>query len=407
MPSNPTRKVAGYLSYSENRIELDLVGCFDDITGSDDEFSYLIINGTLGLKPVLLYDCYENKRSVHFSAMDYTTLIVNMIFFGINATKTSSLRFHRCSFEPTYFNQWVNKKDSLDVKMDRLKFKVAIEYELPDPITTILSTGQECKIAFRASGPGFGFHRRDPSIVQKTYFSYESRKKQELRILLSAISHYSKLIMLFTHKPTYMDNIRIFYRKPRSTEYLEADLYRTSRARGETKDPNPYEFILYYSDISSDYDSILDKWFSHISVVNTSLNSYFDTFFTSSNVDDFALNILKSMESYHREMISSRRINIKDRYMELFERVRRTFNPYLKIRSKSKYCDKLKNLRNDLAHNNPLTISHVGVYKSRYHLVMEARLILTCNILFDLGLSLTQIRHLIGRSYAYSGIKKV
>lgn len=406
LPGNPSHKVSGFLKYSNDNIELDLVGCFYNISSSLTPVDYKIINGTLGMNPVILYDCFESHRDIFLGTSDYTSITVNMIFFGINAVNTSDLQFHKCTFSPLHYNEWVNKKDGWKFKVDQKKFKINVNYELPDPIITTLNNGMKCGINFKASSPNWGYYQEEVNIKQGSYFSIESGRKKPFRILLLHLSQYSKLMTVFMQNGSFMDDIIIYLKDFKSKKYIKSNVFTTSRSRSNIKKPRPNDFLVNYSDIIARYDKILNIWYSNTDKINTALNSYFDTYYEFGVIDDFALKILKAMEAYHREFIGPNSTSLLNRYLALFSRTRRAFNPYLKIPSMPKYCKKLKNLRHDLAHNNPVTVSKPGLYKIRYKLVMESRMILTSNILLDLGISVNEIRNIIKRSNAFSNIKK-
>jgi len=406
LPIKPENIVAGFLKYSDEKIELDLVGCFENSSDPDAKTDFLIINGILGQQRVLLYDSFENYRNIHIGGIDYTRLTVNIIFFGIHASKPSDFLFHKISFHPSHYDKFVNHKAGWNINYDRSKKRTTVEYELPESIETTIQKGLKSIIGFRASVPTYGFHLKEISISQSTYYSIENTRKKPLHDLLKLASHYSKLVMLFTQRPTYMDDLQLLFKNKGDRDFNTSDLFRTSRTKVPSKKLSPNDFLIYFADISSMYDTILINWYKDEAKYETSLNSYFDTYFESGNVDDFALKILKSMESYHREFIGPKSKDLVKRYQELFERVRKVFNPILRISSKRSYCEKLKTLRHDLAHNNPLKVTRTGVFKTRYRIAIETRMILTANVLLDLGIPTAQLAKLFWRSGEYIYLRK-
>jgi len=407
LPSNPFRKIAGYLKYSNQDIRLDLIGSLENYKNSQKGFEYKIINGVLGTEAVLLYDSFETERNFYIVTMDYTSLISNIIFFGINATDPSDLKFHRCNTHFTQFEEWINKKDSFKIKIDRVKYKVNVEYSLPDPIEIQFNKSNKCRIIFTASGPSISYYQKDAIIQQSVKFAYDSKRKKNVSVLLKYISHFSKLLILFTQKPIFQSDTKVIVNGSKKQKKIEANIFRTYRdVISITKKVTPTEYLVNYFDIESKFINIVKKWFSYQSLVDVTLTNYFDNFFANTSIENQFLNILKSMESYHRELLFPRNMNQVDRYISLFLRTSRAFNCYLRIPSKVKFCEKLRDTRNDLTHNNPTVVEIQKNFKKLYRLTMEVRLILTSNILFDIGLDIKEIKKLIGRSTVFQSVKR-
>ena len=86
------------------------------------------------------------------------------------------------------------------------------------------------------------------------------------------------------------------------------------------------------------------------------------------------------IESFHREFRNKKDISNLTRYKSLFEEGRTAFNWLLKIPSKPKFCEELRDYRNDLTHNNPEKILRTKNIHKLYRLTEYAKIIVVTAI---------------------------
>lgn len=408
LPSKPKERIPGILRYKAfERIELDLIGCLYSKSDSVGE-RYEIIDGDVEGTLVVLSDVFESKRTFAISSnKDFCTYTVNYLFMGFNVRKFADLKFHRISAEYDYLSQWINKRESFEINRDRIKKEISVNYMLPQPISVSINKKLNCKLNFSVHGPSISHLQLEANIKQKVYVSFESTRLALFKKLLEYIWHFQKFLLIATLQPSFTQNV-IFHVKIKNSKtphYFDLIYISGKKQIEDNKRITQYDFLFTYADVQNDYQNLIIKWFNNQEKIETALNPFIDTFYKNVFNADIFLNTIKSLEAYHREFLRHSRMAQIERYKELFERVRRALNPILKIRSKPKFCERIKKYRNDLTHSN-FRIAKKLNYKELYKLTQQIKVILLCNLLYDLGLRINQIKKYIASANSFGFIKK-
>lgn len=117
--------------------------------------------------------------------------------------------------------------------------------------------------------------------------------------------------------------------------------------------------------------------------------------------EDKFLSMTACLESFHREFRVKKDISNIDRYKSLFEEGRSAFNWLLKIQSKNKFCEELKDYRNDLTHNNPEKVLRTKNIHKLYQLTEYSKVIVVTAILRELGLTNLEIKHIFQKNMIF------
>jgi hypothetical protein len=163
----------------------------------------------------------------------------------------------------------------------------------------------------------------------------------------------------------------------------------------------PEHLLIPFSKISSNCEEILRTWFLKRKLLEGCVNSYVSAFKNPNSYNpDKLLLLARALESFHRDLRTSAKVAQYSRYYQLYTEVQRGFNLYLKIPSKTKFCRKLTNLRNEFTHN--LNNPYNKFYRSRdlYKISEQIKIILASLFLKELGFDIKEI-HIIISQYGF------
>jgi len=410
LPNFPQNKIAGLLKYEpQEYIELDLIGTF----GKDLNIGirhHEIVNGILGNRLVALYNVDEKYRSYNLGGSGFSNYRVGYIFLDIHADKISDLKFHKLTSEFDYLEEWINKNESFKINYDQKNYEVKIAYKPPTPIIANIGRQLNCRLDFYSEGPTIliGKYQKEAHIKQITVISIESKRKIDFDLLLEYLEHYQRFVSIAAQEPVRIKNIYFYIKSKKINEPHKVPVVFLSKKVFRKKKDNitAADFLFTYDRIEDLYENLLNRWFAKKEKLDISLNSFFNTLYSPIfNVDIF-LNTVKALEAYHREFINKDNVYQIDRYAELFMRGRKAFNPFLKIRSKAKFCRKIRDSRNDFTHNNPHKNNKKINYVFLFKITEQIKVILICNILIDLGIDLNRIHDFIGKSDLFLYVRK-
>lgn len=407
LPDIPKNQVPGFLSFSP-RIgsHIDLVGSLTK--DSNEKFNRMeLINGRIGQKYITLFNNQEIRRETHLGEEDYTKIYSQYAFINLNCTKYSDLRFKRLRSKLLYLNEWLNKSESFKVENRIDGEDVIIRYKNPNSIEIEINEELKFSFVFGYSGLRQGYYMKDIAINQDVYVYLESRKQRSFQFFINNLEYFQNFITLATQSRLYIFDTS-FGIKPRGRKNTIEIPILFSQKGYEDKIRNvvPNQFLFDYSDIAQDLSVILKAWFSKKEKFETILSPLFSTYqSTHFGIDEF-LNIAKSVESFHREVVSSKKMSQLNRYLDMFERSRQSFNPIFKINSKRRFCERVRDFRNSFTHIKAKTPPRSINLKVLYHLTDKLKIILIANILLELGMNRLKIGEIFRKSFQFGYLKK-
>jgi hypothetical protein len=407
LPGNPDRSIPGFFSFHTTKgSQLDLIGCFT--SDDSDKFSKLkIINGNIGNKLIALLNNSEIQRTIHLNQKDYTKIYSQYSFLNINFTKYSDLRFKRIRSKILHLSEWTNQSNSFSINHKQFENEILIKYINPPSIDIQLNNDTKLSFVFGYSGLSQGYYMKDISLNQDVYLYIENKRPKSFNFYLQYLEHFQKFLVLATQKDNFHFDTS-FGIKPRGQKYmLEIPVMHIQKNYNENPPSvTPKSFLFEYADIQSNVLDMLKSWFLMKDNFELTLSSFFSTYKSRGfGVEEF-LNVAKSLEAFHREFIDNKRIAQIERYKVLFERVRKAVNPILKIRSKNKFCEKIRDNRNIYTHNQPSNNLNRSISPTLLLFTEKLKLILIANILLELGITNSEILKLLMNSSCFGYLRK-
>jgi|AntRauTorcE11897_2_1112592.scaffolds.fasta_scaffold03719_3 hypothetical protein len=403
LPENPGDKKAGILRYViGDKIELELFGSFNTKRNFQPK-SIPLINGIIEGKYVTLYKNFESNFSFKINAKidtNFSTYQSHFIFFGAQFKNKNELKFIKANFRFTYLEEWLNKRKAFELEQSEDDKTIEIRYTNPQPfLYKIEDFDFEIRYGYKSSP--VKFYLKKFGIKQIAHLRISNTKKIKFEELLSRGLHFQKFLTIAAQIPIQIKSLNLFFKPEENRKSCE--LYYVSY-NSENKEINRTNIFFEHSQIENKFPDILKKWYSNRCKLEISIDTLLRTYYSKSFSTDSFLNVIKAMESYHREFIYPKEETLKNRLKKLFNRTENVFNDYLKIQEKDKFYKKLKNYRHDLTHSNPIVKQQPYKIEEIFKLTEKAKLILICNILIDHKISKSEVKEFINTSNVFSHI---
>lgn len=399
LPSEPDLKIFGTLSYDRKEgTYLDLFGSFNQ---EDDEEE--IIWGELeNGKGVTLFNSFiVHKKFTNFEQDKYYS---NFLFVNIHFDSKRDIKFNRLSVRYSHLDEWLNLRKGFDIDYITDKNGVKIEYKLPAPISYKVDD-LEIKINLTAKGPSTKLVQKSVSITQKAFISFQTSRKRQFEKISDDINHFKNLLSLSIQKPIDYTELTGYLRIGSEKKMHECIILTKGNAKSEENEILPSHMLMPYQKVAKNFEVILTNWYSKKSKLETTLIPHMSVYRNVQIYEsDKFLNLARAMEAFHRDFIKSKATN-KQRYQEAIKSLSYSYNWLLKIRSIPKMAKMMKDYRNDLTHSNPVQIDLMKKYLKLYHLSENLKIINTCLIFNQLGLTKKEIKNLLDSSLLYTHLK--
>jgi len=399
LPENKTTKIPGILTFSnQDGVILELLGTFTIVPG----YHHIILGLTSEGKPVSLYrnEAIEFNFGSGFTVATYKS---RYLFIGINFDTQRDLRFRTLGCRFNDLNEWlyienlISHKHNKDQNETIIKFKSPISKSINLNKDLVLILGQ----SYNERGERFPMKItiQETSLIKVLY-----KKRVPLDQLLATLKKFQNLLTFVSQKQVYPYDISIDFRIKNDRKIHSASLYFQIPNYQESikKSPKNYEFLFSPSLIPQKIDSLIHKWFEQGDALGLVITEFCGQFYNPKMYqEDKFLSMTACLESFHREFRVKKDISNIDRYKSLFEEGRSAFNWLLKIQSKNKFCEELKDYRNDLTHNNPEKVLRTKNIHKLYQLTEYSKVIVVTAILRELGLTNLEIKHIFKKNMIF------
>lgn len=400
LPENKTIKIPGILTFSHQEgVILELLGTFTTVPG----YHQIILGLTSEGKPVSLYrnEAIEYNFGYGFTVATYKS---RYLFVGINFDYQRDLRFRILSCRFNILNEWLYTDNLITHKHDRDKNETIIKFK--SPITKTINLSKDLDLILGQSYIERGEIFPVKITIQETsLFKIFYKKRVPLDQLLVTLKKFQNLLTFVSQKQVYPQDINIEFRIKNDSKIHSASLYFQIPNYQESikKSPMNYEFLFSHSLVPQKIDSLIHKWFDlgdSFKLIITELCSQF--YNPKMYQEDKFLSMTTCLESFHRDFRdkNTKITNLK-RYESLFEEGRSGFIWLLKIPSKNRFCENLRDYRNDLTHNNPDKILKTKNIHKLYRLTEYAKVIVVTAILRELGLTNLEIKQLYQKNMIF------
>lgn len=399
LPEKKDIKIAGILTFShQDGIILELIGTFT----AAPEFYLIILGITSDGKSVSLYRNDTTNYSFG-SGFTIATFKCRYLFIGVNFDSQRDLSFRTLSCSFKVLNEWLYTENLITYKHDKPDDETIIKFKSAKIQT--LSLGADLKIVLGLSNNQRV--ERNPvkiTIQETSFFKIVNDKRVPLDHLLETLKCFQNLITFASQREIYPEKINIYFRIRNINQVHSANLFfsipnfNRSIKSGLTKD----EFLFSYSLMPDKIESLIYKWFKLSDTLGLIITEFCSQFYNPKMYqEDKFLSMTTCLESFHREFRNKKNISNFTRYLSIFEECRTAFNSIFRIPSKTKFCEELRDYRNDLTHNNPEKVLKTKNIHKLYRLTEYAKVIVVTVILKELGLTNKEIKNLYTKNMMF------
>lgn len=310
--------IAGIIKFDPNKgIKLELIGSFKT-KKSKLEIIWGLIEGN---KDVTLYNSFVTRVSHAFSNFEVETYTSNVVFIGGFFDNKKDLSFYKAKASYAHLDEWLNIASGFNIKNFEPERKTEIQYELPKSKKIQISPTFRLIINPTYKVPFGRVAQKGISIVQKMFINFETSQKIQFDKYLETIFHFQNFLTIATQASIYIEELSLYFRTKGSNNLFEAKAYFTLTNIPETKkELATFDMLLPYSEIASDFETIIKNWYNLKLKLEASLYPYTAVFFAPFlYVSDRFLNLCRSMEAFHRDFINPARVHFEARIKEVFK----------------------------------------------------------------------------------------
>lgn len=412
LPDVEAYQVHGILKYEpEHGVTLDIIGAF---VGKKHEFDFIlgfIENG----KYVTLYNCFEIQRGFSLPGMNTSKIFANYALLGsYHVGKKSQLKFQMATIYLKNLDEWVNKREGFQINEDYRNNEVVIKYKLPENIVTKIEQNFKLTLNPTAKWPGWSLVQKEAKVTQRINCGIEYNNKKPFFDILEDINHFEQFLILCSQRPTYPLEFYLLNKDNEGNFSNRFDIYyKVSFENSTKKDLIPLDFLVSFNYIQGNIGNIFKSWFSTKRKLDTCYVPFFNNYYghTLYTSDKF-LNICRALEAFHRVTVGVKnpltgsKFSYKERVIEVINLVKYCCNSIVKIRNTDSFAEKIKNYRNDFTHSNRVAFEGNKKYLEIYGLTEKLTIILSCAILYHIGISKLEIRRMIDATGLYFHLKR-
>lgn len=392
LPDSHTRKVYGTVEYTnEKGINVDLIGV---LSGALSHYPIILGETSFG-QSFTLFDTLSTQFTFSTGGFSTSKLHSKYLFRGLHFQSAKDLYFRRLRSGFNLLTDWLNIRKNFDIEIDTIHRTTKIQEKPPEKLEFQLPNNFKLEIHFFANSKMEGNPIKEVNIKQETYIEIKSIRRERLDLLLDLLQHFQNFLTFISLKTTYPQDVEILFKTQTIRSYNKAELFFQISYM-----PNylsnklyPDEFLIPFVAIESKFHSIIYKWFMIREKLNPIISEFCSIYYTSQMYpEDKFLSIARCLESFHREFKNPNKIAL-ERYKDLYKEGRTSFNKILKVGSSIKFCEKIRDIRNSLTHNNSTWNKGTRKSKELFQITEKAKIIFIAAILKELGLDNKEIKH--------------
>lgn len=410
LPGDPQKQIPGILTFSpEKGLDLDL---FEVVSGSQ----FRIINGILEAGGfVTLIDSFITGHSLNIPGFQSCRLFSSYCLLGpapINNER--DLKFHNAQIRFEYVDEWANLSKGFSFSTNTKNKEIQVTYKLPKPIEFPIEKGFKISLDAHCETPNISLVQKKANISQKIFVFFANTRKKRFLSLLEQVFHFQCFLVLcmFRRSLTFEYFLLNRNKKGMIPQKWEV-LFKVDLPNEMNESLIPMDFLAPFHSISGEFSTLLCKWFREKKKLEPATTPYFNLFFNKTDFhSDRFLEITRCSEAFHRETVGLKDPTTRKEYyyqkrvFEILNSTKLSFNFLLKIKSFKIFSRKVKDLRNDFTHSNPLKISLEKKFRDAYFLTNKLVLIMSCAFLKYLGLPLKKIKLLLDNCREFNHYKR-
>ena len=436
LPEDENNEVSGKLIYSaKDGITLELIGSFEKVEDIFKDKNPIIILGYLanGKKITLLYN-HSISKIISFPGVPIVIYKSFYLFIGEHYKRLEDLLFNSIEVNFNNLENWLNFNGN---KVKYFKNGINLFYRKPLSIEFNIEN-LKGEFEFTATTKYKG--SKNYQISQKVILSLESKTLLNFREFLNKIQVFQDFLTFGYFETSIPLSINLFNNN-NYDEYANKKiekpislLYSLKNIFFETKERQSHEFLFYYEDISDNFETTINKWFTLNKEIEPIINLFLESFYSINekfNENKF-LNMIHALETFHRRLRKNNVLNKKDFKLKissilfavpeeqkdwLKERLNFANEPTLNSRlteliseiidykiiqkiivNENIFIKQIRDTRNYYTHYNSSLEKKALKGSNLYYSTMKLRVILIIHLLLLLGLKKEAIEKIIERN---------
>jgi hypothetical protein len=335
LPRKKKKGCYGTLTYDPNEgVKTELIGTLEEVNvfGVGSGHGIDFINGfTVDGKKITLYNSVIVHYSNRWPGMNTTVIRSVFLFVGEYFHSVKQLRFKNITSQYTNMDKWLGNSGATVMQSGEGR-KINIKHRLPKSIEFDL--GKDLKGEFRFTH----FLTKDitAAAIQQNVELVLAAKRKPFNVYSSIrfLRVFQNFLTLAIQEPCYPIRIAL------TMDYTNASakkgdvllFYGFSVEKPVDEDISAYYFLFTYQEIQRSLKKIINKWYEMNNALEPTINLLFGGFYNPSHgVNDF-LNMVQSLETYHRrrrknELVSTRKH--QERLDEILRSVPRRYKTWL------------------------------------------------------------------------------
>lgn len=302
LPSDESKKVSGTLTFdTKSDAVLELHGTFNE--DFDDREERLILGFTTTGEYITLYRSYQyfmNMTNGVMTTKYHSLYVIN----GIHCTFEEDLVFTKIETKFKGLDNWIGKY-GFKIQNKRADQETNILYKKPEDITFKINEKISGKLVFNFSFP-IGEKTSKMSITQSTSLLLISKDPIPLIDFLDVMALFQNFLTMATFDTAYPTANRIVYTNPDGTEFASSLVFKPLFNYVPADTLYRKLFLFSFSDIESNFETIIQNWFSLNGSIDPVMNLLFDSFYNPEKApENRLLNIVQAMETFHRLLKTS------------------------------------------------------------------------------------------------------
>jgi hypothetical protein len=303
LPEDENNKLAGLL-YMSNDGEhyLELFGTFEDTPFLTKRTEFETINGVSSDgKYYTLSKAIINNQSFSMNGFANITILINLIFEGVCAKTIQDINFRAFYSTFQYLDDWI-LINGFNINSDNMK-KQKVEYSQPETLEYNINNIFNLNIRFFAYPPPLKITKKEITIKQNIEIELIAENKP-LEWFLEKIQALKYLLMFLMNSPTehlYLKG------KLSDSDNVVTVYFRKNNVKLPKKSLGIYDALIPFANIKGRFSEIINIWFSLYNNYRSAFLLFFETIYLLNeklNLENKFLNIVYSLESYHRKNLT-------------------------------------------------------------------------------------------------------
>jgi hypothetical protein len=299
LPENEDNKIAGLLYESDDgRQYLELFGRFEETSFSANVKKYNIINGFSSKgRYYTLFDTFVYNQTFNMPGFTNTTILVNIVFEDLLVNSPDEINFNSIFTTFQYLDDWI-LINGLKINAENVK-KQNVTYFEPDALQYNINNIFTLCIRFKAFPSTNAINTREITIKQNIEIELVA-KDNTLEWFLEKLQALKYLLMLLMNNPTKY----LFLKGKSSKTDKIVTIYFKQNNEIQLKDSiGILDILVQFDKIKDRFSDILNTWFSLYNNYKSSFILFFESIYLLKklNLENKFLNIIHSLESYHRK----------------------------------------------------------------------------------------------------------